>query len=268
MGLSLSSAPRKDHHRRDQVQEWEARSREVPDGVCLSCAVFHTQTGFCSACSLAVHKLVGSQTLPSLPTLFATLSLKEVVDAASLMQINFEAAAKANLTATIARLDRAVQPAVMEPRIFAHLIRTLRAAPAVANPEELRDLLNSLGHPVLSALQAAEIIQLLSSRGSDDYKIFHVLCGRVVDQWNLTSEAHVIGHCYYGYWNPEWAAALLHITDAETLGAALCQMLEKLTISSKSENLADMSLLQCVKDLMMEHGVAFSDHLVYERFVS
>merc|ERR1712098_911146 len=63
-----------------------------------------------------------------------------------------------------------------------------------------------------------------------DYKMYHVLCSRVVDRWNLESKAHGIGHCYYGYEDQnaveEKASKLLFPTRQETLGAALTNICE------------------------------------------
>lgn len=140
-----------------------------------------------------------------------------------------------NTTRVSEALTRAVQPVFMPGQIFAHLIRSLRAEVAATAPKTLQQLLWDLGHPLLSAAQAGEVLATLQAKGDVNYQIFHVLCSRVVDRWNLNAKTHGIGHCYYGLYGlgPMYSyyddlVKLLYPSDTVTLGGVLWLLLERM----------------------------------------
>lgn len=163
-------------------------------------------------------------------------------------------------------LERALQPVLMEPQRFSELVETLRAAPAAATPVELRDALNHLGHPILSASQALEIDNLLRSRGSTDYRVQYVLGVRVVDKWNLPPANAYWPDAGGAYWDERGAysyyssplpsEAFLGESDAEALENALDLMLIVIKSGYKlKENYVDDQLVKFVDDIRIDREV-------------
>lgn len=71
------------------------------------------------------------------------------------------------------------------------------------NPRFLIDILDS-GPIFLSAKQAREVMNLIEVKSQRvDYRYHHVLCGRVLDFWNIYEHYdHQVGFCYYAMDRP------------------------------------------------------------------
>lgn len=263
-------------HRRDQAVRprvdtsgtWAEAMREAEgQEICLACLEYNCGTlGFCSACLQGVSALLPVQLLRSKEDVISTFSRQEVLDATGKTKVAAEARVRQDTDQLLGTLRDAVEPLGMPPAIFRHLIRSLRSA-ATTGPSQLAALLSQLGHPFLTAAQAAEVIRLLVSQGDVEYKIFHVLASRVVDQWNLKNDPHSIGHCYYGYHESDALHRLIYPTQSQTLGAALCEMLQRSTrmcgesFWSESET---AFLMEQVRQNNVE--AAFHEHKGYQNY--
>jgi len=204
--------------------EWSQRVQSA-DGMCLSCLKFHGHTaGFCSNCFHAIQSSLPWLQILVKEDVFAAVSVEAMLEAVVRMKRNMEAAETADREALLQSLDRAVQPVFMPSQIFNHLLRSLRGAAETTPPAALARLLLDLGHPLMSASQASDVLAVLRAVGTPDYKVYHVVCSRVVDRWNLVAKDHGIGQCYYG-WSEHITSnglkKLLYPTDAQTLGTAL-----------------------------------------------
>merc|ERR1712232_1210978 len=142
-------------------------------------------------------------------------------------------------------------------------LRSLRSA-RTTNPSQLSSLLSQLGHPFLTAAQAAEVIRLLVSKGEVRYEIYHVLACRVVDKWNLQHDPHGIGHCYHGYHDTDPLYRLVYQSRPQTLGAVLCEMRQRSTHSwcSRSESFWSESETEFLMQQVRQNNVeaAFHEH--------
>merc|ERR1719361_1634556 len=122
---------------------------------------------------------------------------------------------------TLASLDRVSHTLAMKPHIFEHFKKSLRSGQT--SPEGLAQELLEFGHPLVTAVQANCLLELLRGSGQADYRYYHVLCSRVIDPWNLSPHDHGIGHCYYGYMNTtdpqsrQGLQRLVGTSDQETL---------------------------------------------------
>eukprot|EP00931_Biecheleriopsis_adriatica_P006784 TRINITY_DN108139_c0_g1_i1.p1 TRINITY_DN108139_c0_g1~~TRINITY_DN108139_c0_g1_i1.p1 ORF type:complete len:308 (+),score=53.10 TRINITY_DN108139_c0_g1_i1:62-985(+) len=183
--------------RRWHLDAWQRRQEQTtqqPGGSCLSCMKFHAgSNGFCSQCGRTWDMLCGS--CGSCERAIETY-WPEDVDA----EVQRSSAASEAFQASLSeRTDRAALQLAMPSRTFRHFLHSLRSAPAAPHYTGLAAMLHEFGHPLLSASQAAELLELLRSRGAIEMQspYEHVLCSRVLDKWNLTKEKHGSGDCYY-----------------------------------------------------------------------
>jgi len=241
LGALAAGAPK------GQLEEWAERQQALPAGMCLACAEYHSQDVFCSVCSRVVESLVPGWRRGSKSDIFASVSFASMKEACG--------------RDLFTPLDRAVQPVFLPPQLFSHLLLTLRRATVAPSPTELTRILFDLGHPMISAAQAAEVIEVLKSKGEVEFMMYHALCVCVVDQWNLSGTKHSIGACYYGYEGTD-ACKLLYPTDAQTLGAAIHQFMSRYTARSQ---FPQPGMPEFIRGLVRAHGVsrALAAHTVF-----
>ena len=164
----------------------------------------------------------------------------------------------------------------MPSQVFTHLLRSLRGGGNTVTPQSLARQLLQLGHPILSAAQALDVLQVLGARGEYDYRYHHVVCSRVIDSWNLAGQ-HGIGHCYYGKLSDRDSATdlarLKHPSQQETLAAVCWAFLARriawdsdtarhwgsrdvsLGVSFDGENFWDQDMVKFVQNKVREQGL-------------
>jgi len=194
----------------------------------------------------------------------------ELLEAVSKQPVPRQHFAAKNLNKTKATLDTVAHKLAMNSQMLMHLKKSLRCN--AVSPQTLGHQMRSFGCPLITSLQAKELLETLRGRNETDYKYYHVLCSRVVDPWNLNNRDHGIGHCYYGYLgildhDTQIALAkLIGASDQETLAAVywrlLCRRVD-LTSSGwiwketfNDENFWSKDDLAFIKEDMCEKGVA------------
>merc|ERR1712113_1119245 len=110
-----------------------------------------------------------SKRLDPLTDVFAIVSLSAARGAISRSKVWIEGDLARKRARLLELLDRAVQTLPMPSRQFSHLIRTLRTTTSTTEPGQLAQLLSDLGHPLINAAQAAEVLSVLQSKGEFDY---------------------------------------------------------------------------------------------------
>jgi serine/threonine protein kinase len=94
--------------------------------------------------------------------------------------------------------------AYMSEAHLRHLKNAITRNFASLTPGALAHMFDELGdRSFISAAQAADLLATIKACSDfEHYKHFHyyhVICHRILDRWNTTSEAHGIGDCYYGW---------------------------------------------------------------------
>jgi len=192
-----------------KMEAWEQRDRDR-SGRCIVCMTYWAGCGktLCSLCDRCVE--------------FQNLRIHKVWPEAALMSIGrvADVVKHAAIQQKIAKLDRAVQPAFMPAAMFLLLCRTVTRGTGVQlglAAASIKALMRDLGHPILSAAQAARLRSIMA-----DHWDAH-LCSHVVDRWNITTTEHgKVAECYYGQGLP----SCCHLTDAEMLVQALQRMID------------------------------------------
>lgn len=121
---------------------------------------------------------------------------------------------------TIAALDAAVAPIIMQPPALRLVVKTVKKMVETDHrqPSLIASSLDSLEEGCfLSAAQAVDIMRVLENcvEVEKRHEFWHIVIARVVDKWRLSEREHTQVFCYYG-WEPSYAAQLVRDTPLES----------------------------------------------------